>query len=382
MLSAEDRIIRGKVKLQKEQPFFAYLVLHLTPIKKDEVLTMGVDAHNNLYYNKKFVESLDERDVILCLTHEVLHIALMHLTRRGKRDPRLWNFSADLIVNKILELNFREDFYCSKLRELGVTEETLREYNIKIENLEEKVVEEVYSILEKHMKKNKKFRNLVEGYKFDEHFDLDSLSEEAKKKLERSLGKPFEKIKKDIEKEIRKRVVEANNFSKFKGNAPLGLERYFDKLLDFKLNWRALLRKTICDNIPYDFSYKFPSRKSIAVGTYLPTTIKDKKLEVVCVVDLSGSISDDEMREFMTEVINIAKSFRNVKMTVLTHDYDLQDRIEVENGNINKLMNIKLHGYGGTSHKWLPEYLRREMPHSRLIICLSLIHISEPTRPY
>ncbi len=36
------------------------------------------------------------------LAHEVLHCALGHQCRRGKRDPGLWNEAADLAINPIL----------------------------------------------------------------------------------------------------------------------------------------------------------------------------------------------------------------------------------------------------------------------------------------
>ena len=375
MLSAEDKIIRGKVQLYRKNPFFAYLILHLKPIKSDIVPTMGVSARNKLYYNEEFVKKLIDEDLMIVLTHEILHINLFHLTRRGKRDPFIWNLATDLVCNKIIELNWDWDFKNSIIEKDGITEKTLKErFGIEIRDVEKKFAEEVYDILYEHFKKNKAFAKFVKSYKFDEHFDLDSLSEEEKKELERKFGKPFEEIKKDIENEIRKRLTEAKNFAKLRGNVPKGMEIIFDKLLKFKLNWKAILRKTISSNIPFDFSYKYPSRKSIAVGTYLPTTIKDKKLECVCVVDLSGSISQEEMREFMTEVYNIVKSFKNVRMWLITHDYEPQDFFEIKNGCLNKLLGIKLHGGGGTSHaSWLPQYLKEkaELRNVKLIICFT-----------
>jgi len=370
-LTAEDKIIRSKIQLQKENPFFAYLILHLNQKKNENIDTAGVDSKWNLHYNENFINKLDEKDVKFLLCHEVLHIALSHLLRKGNRDEKLWNISCDLIVNKIIELNF-SDFEYSKIYEIGITEENLKEkFNIEIEKVEEKSAEEIYDILQNFVDKNKEFQSFVSKYGFDTHFNIDDLSEEQKQELEREYGKSFEQIKKDLENEIKKKLIEANNFAKMRGNVPLGMERIFDKILQSKLNWKEVLRKIIVDNIPYDFSWKYPSKKSLAVGIYLPSTQKDMRLEVVAVVDLSGSISDEEMNEFMSEIVNIAKSFRNVKITVLTHDTELQDKIVVEDRNIEKLMNIKLHGGGGTSHKWLPEFIKKEMPNARLIICFT-----------
>jgi predicted metal-dependent peptidase len=368
-MDAETKIIRGKVLLQKENPFFAYLVLHLKQQNRDEVGTIGVDFRGNLLYNKKFIEDLNDYDTRIVLCHEVLHVALNHLTRRGNRNEKVWNMACDLIVNTILQMNFN---YFSRIFSECITKETLeKNFGIVIEKPHEKFAEEVYDILIKHFNEDGNFRGYVDGYVFDKHSDIDSLSEEEKEELERACGKDFDEIKREIEEEIKKKVIEAENFGKLRGTAPAGLERYFDKLLQPKLNWKTIIRRTISDMIPYDFSYKYPSKKSISVGTYLPSTQKDKKLEVVCVVDLSGSITDEEMKEFLTEIYNIGKSFRNVRISVITHDAVPQDEIEVENGCLDKLVGIKLHGYGGTSHAWLPEFLKEKYPNSKLIICFT-----------
>jgi len=54
------KITRAKVQLQNEKPFFAYLVMNMKFIEKEEVGTMGVDSKGNCYYCPKFVDSLSE----------------------------------------------------------------------------------------------------------------------------------------------------------------------------------------------------------------------------------------------------------------------------------------------------------------------------------
>jgi predicted metal-dependent peptidase len=365
-MNAEEKIIRGKVLLQKDNPFFAYILLHMKQQKKNTIPSMGVDFNFNLYYNEEFVSKLSDNDLKFVLCHEVLHVALGHLVRRGNRIGSVWNVACDIVVNDILS-NF---FYSTLLYE-GITAKTLVNYGIVIKDVSKKCAEEIYDELIKHYQENEELRKLIDSWTFDEHISIDGLSEEEKRELERKYGKSIEEIKKDIEDMIKKKVVEANSLCKMKGNISLGIERYFDKLLKTRLNWKSILRRTISDMIPYDFSYKYPSRKSISANVYLPSVQKDKKLEVMCVVDLSASISDEEMREFMTEVYNIAKSFRNIKMYVITHDYTPQDEIEITNGCIDKLLKIKLHGGGGTSHKWLPKLLKEKYPCVRLIVCFT-----------
>jgi predicted metal-dependent peptidase len=361
MLEASDKIIKAKVQLQKDMPFFAYILLHLKAKEDNTIPSMAVDYRKNLLYNKEFVSKLsdDETEFVLC--HEAMHIALNHFLRKDNRDVEVWNVATDLVINEML-LRY---FSLQNIRKNIITVENLEKMGIKIKNVDEKTAEEVYDILINYKDKLKGFTN------FDIHYYIDDLSENEKEQLQREYGKSFEEIKKEIENENKRILVEATNFGKMRGNLPSGIERVVDKLLSKKIDWKTLLRRTISDMIPYDFSYKYPSKKSIAIGIYLPATIKDKKLEVVCVVDLSGSISDEEMRQFFTEIYHIAKSFHNVDMTIITHDAEKQDEIKVRNGCIDKLLNIKVHGGGGTSHLWLPEYLKKKHPNSKLIVCFT-----------
>lgn len=370
MLNAKDKIIRAKTQMYRVSPFFSYLVLHLKPKEMREVGTLGVDQFSNLYYNPDFIEKRTDTDMLILLMHEVLHLALSHPLRTGKRNRFLWNIATDLVVNKIIEENDSDLFYSSIVSRDGITEKTLRkQFGIKI-SVKGKTAEEVYDELEKHLKSNQMFKAFVESYEFDKHFSIDDLSEEKKKELERKFGKPFSEIKKDLEREAKKMLAEAYNVAKLRGNEPKGMERIFDKLLESKMNWKSLLRKYVSDNIPFDFSWKRPSKKSITTGIYMPTTLKDKKLEMLAVVDLSGSISQEQMNEFMSEIYHISKSYRNVRIWLVTHDYVPQDFIEIKNGIIDRLLKIKLHGGGGTSHKWLPKYIkeREELRNVKLIV--------------
>ncbi|MHA1470598.1 MAG: DUF2201 family putative metallopeptidase, partial [Candidatus Asgardarchaeia archaeon] len=60
-----------------------------------------------------------------------------------------------------------------------------------------------------------------------------------------------------------------------KGNVPKGMERLVEELLEPKLNWKALLRKYIIQEIPTDYTYQKRSKHSIATGFYMPATKKD-----------------------------------------------------------------------------------------------------------
>ena len=39
------------------------------------------------------------------MLQEVLHMALLHVTRRQNRDPHIWNIAADIVVNDLIIRN-------------------------------------------------------------------------------------------------------------------------------------------------------------------------------------------------------------------------------------------------------------------------------------
>jgi hypothetical protein len=67
-----------------------------------------------------------------------------------------------------------------------------------------------------------------------------------------------------------------------------------------------------------------------------------------------NSIGQEELTEFLSEIVGIAKSTANLKMTVLVCDAKIHEIYEVHNGNIPALLAMQIKGGGGTSH--LPIY--------------------------
>ena len=46
-----------------------------------------------LFFNKDFLFSLSSSEQNALMLHEVLHMALLHVSRRESRDPYIWNIA-------------------------------------------------------------------------------------------------------------------------------------------------------------------------------------------------------------------------------------------------------------------------------------------------
>src|SRR5262245_58435237 len=96
---------RARTQLLVSQPFYGCLALHLALVEVDDakfVDTMAVDGFS-MFYHPPFVEGLSEQELVGVVAHEVTHCAYLHMTRRGHRDPKLWNVAGDFVINSDLK---------------------------------------------------------------------------------------------------------------------------------------------------------------------------------------------------------------------------------------------------------------------------------------
>ena len=353
-MSVADRITRQKIQLQKQSPFFAHLVMNLTITENNEAVpTMGVDCSGNMVYNKEFVKTLTDEQLKGVLCHEVMHVALLHLLRLGKKDFQLWNVAADVAINYIILL---EGLDLPGGCILPNTHSNTIEFPIPnqkpiiITDLDKKTANEVYEELWNQLPKKGKGKGgsgkSKDGYPlpdgFDEHIYNDDMTDAEKDAAE---------------KEWRGKLVDAATAAKARGKLPGGIKRLVDDLLNPKLNWKSLLYQFITKDIIYNYTMAKPGRKSYSTGVYMPTPLKEN-LNITVTVDTSGSINQEEYQTFISEIGGIANAFRQVNMTLLFWDTEVRDEMKITAGNIQKLIDMKIPGGGGTEIGCLSRYYK------------------------
>src|SRR3990167_8203451 len=81
--------------------FLATLAMQLRLVADARCPTMQTDG-TTVWYGPEFVKALPSNQLQAVLAHEVLHCGLLHMFRRGARDPQLYNIAADHVVNNVL----------------------------------------------------------------------------------------------------------------------------------------------------------------------------------------------------------------------------------------------------------------------------------------
>ena len=343
----------------KTAPFFGYLAGFLQAVEDRGVATMAVNYRGVLRYNPEFVMSLSEGELKGIIAHEVLHLALRHLARRGGRDPLVWGLAADAVAN----------YYVEEVAGLELPDGVFR---LPGDYVKDRSVEQVYDDLA-----GKVIIEVVEGAvvvdgrryrQVDEH----EYGEEGSPEVERAAA------------EWRDRAAQALYFARQRGSVPGELERLVEgELHGGRVDWRRYLRERVAGVVPTDYTYLKPSRRSQALGLDVPLpSAKRETVEVVAALDVSGSISDEEYLEFLGELKAIAEDYPDAKMTVITCDCAIKRVVDSEFDPRSLVEELRRRiGYGGTSHKPVFEWVKENRPGCRLLICFTDLHTECPEEP-
>ena len=104
-----DEISRCIIKMLINEPFYAHFLSGIVRKVTDEVPTAAVGLNETkvtLYVNENFflkeLSTFSSR--VAVIKHETLHLLFKHLFRLDlkKYDPKLFNISADLVVNQFI----------------------------------------------------------------------------------------------------------------------------------------------------------------------------------------------------------------------------------------------------------------------------------------
>ena len=359
MERTETRLRNARVSLYKELPFFGYLVNYATFVEAgDYVPTAAIDKYGNIYYNPDFIRGLTSDQVKGLLAHEVMHVAMEGHMRQGGRQPKLWNIAQDIIINHILT---EADM---SLPEEGIIPED-GEYQFgdaEFEDLDEHSFETTYAEI---MDAN----DIPENPCFDLHIIDPDGDDECKRDGQLpGIGvngrEEVEVTPEEIEdadttekdwSNIMEKAQAADDIGggEQRGENPAGVAAgRISARGEGTVDYERFIKQTISSAIPNDYDYTKPNKRSRAVGVYLPSIRREhEQVEVAVLLDTSGSISDDQLRDFASEMVEIVETFDAVNLTLIQHDAEVQGEERYERVSRADVEEIDIVGRGGTDHR-------------------------------
>jgi predicted metal-dependent peptidase len=317
------KFVRARITLLNHQPFFGQIALNTPTIFTDSIETMGVDGVS-LFVNPKFVEEKSQAELCGVIAHECLHVALLHPTRRGQRDAKKWNIATDHAVN--LELN-KAIGSADYLMELpsdcladpqydGMSADTI--YN----RLPDDKGDDGGDPGEDKGEDGDQPGDQPGNEPGDSPGDTGGCGE--------VFDAPADVSVEELEAEIKQKVVQAAHSARAQGKLPGNMESMIDDLLKPVVDWKSKLREHFERVFPSDYSWMRPNRRYVHQGLYLPGVEKDGTGHIVVGVDTSGSVSDNEIKQFVGEINSICEDVVPEKVTVIYCDWDIQGVDEFE----------------------------------------------------
>jgi len=340
-------LVTARVGMLLRASFFGNLATRLKLINADEWCATAATDGRNFYYNTRFIKMLRPKEVEFLFGHEVLHVVYDHFGRRGERDPLLSNVAADYCVNADLKKHRVGEFITS----------VPCLYESKYEGMS---YEEVYDDLYKNAEKidiNKLIEKLL-----DDHMDGDDEGDGDSRDGKDGKGKRPKltaEEKAAIRDEIKEAMLSAAQTCDA-GNLPAGVKRIIQDLTEPKMNWRELIRQQIESTVKSDFTWLRTSRKGWDMDAVMPGMKTQEAIDICVMVDMSGSISESQGRDFISEVKGIMETFEDYRIHIGCFDTEVYNMQMYTADNLEDISEYKLAGGGGTNFDCFFDYFKKE----------------------
>ena len=345
-----EKLTTARIGLLLRHPFFGNLATRMKLIDAtDWCNTLATDGRN-FYYNNDFVNKLTPKQAEFGFAHEVLHNIFDHMGRRDTRDPMLSNIAADYAANQIL-----------KDERIGEVPDWIKIFqDNKYRGMS---YEEIYADLEKDAIKI----DITElGELLDDHLDGDEESpgggsDEEKDKEGNGNGRPklTAEEKKQIRDEIKEAMVAAAQ-SAGAGKVPAGIARYIQVFTEPKMDWRQMLRMNIQSILKSNFSFSRPNRKSQHSGAILPGMLNEETIDVSVAIDMSGSISNKQAQDFLSEVKGIMDEYKDFKLDLWCFDTEIYNYAKFTGDSSDEINDYEVKGGGGTDFEANWNFMKEE----------------------
>ena len=344
--------------------------------------TTGTDA-KKFYYNPDYISELKPDETQFVLAHEALHCALSHFARRAHRVKHRWDIACDYAINLILiDEGLTPPPGILRLNEYrGMTAEEIYPL-IKDNDMSETMDQHLYDKQDEAEggqdkqqnpldAQDKKTRPGGEGQgqqadskpqesksdtdsgqqqnpdsdsdsndslesglpdqksgQYDEQESpqgseqnesaVDQSDDDQEQPSQQQAPEPLtESEKADLEVQWQQRLAGAAQQAQQAGKLGEGMARMIDFFLQPTLPWRVLLARYMSSVTRDDYSYTRPSNRRGDPAIY--PSLRSPHLNLVVAVDVSGSIDESELSEFIAEVDSLKAQVR-ARVTVLSCD--------------------------------------------------------------
>jgi len=331
-----DKIIVARVGLLLRHPFFGNLATRLKIEEGSEWMGTAATDGRTIYFNRKFFEPLSIKQVEFVIAHEILHNVFDHMGRREGRNPRIFNIAADYCVNGQL---VRDRIGEHVIEGITIFHDP-KYYGMGAEEVYDKIFDEM----------DEDELNQL-GQLLDDHIDWGEDGKDGQPKYSK------EELK-QIRDEIREATMQAAQAAGA-GNTPANVQRMIKELTEPKMNWREILRQQIQSTIKNDYSFMRPNRKGWHMNAVLPGQQYQETIDICVAIDMSGSIGDEQAKDFLSEIKGIMQEYKDFKIKVWCFDTRVYNEADFDGYNMDEFDHYEPMGGGGTDFDANYDYMKQ-----------------------
>lgn len=311
---------------------------------------MGVDGET-IFINPYTFLKLNQNDGCFILEHELWHIARLHNERQGNRNPKIWNYACDYVINQAM---IDDGAHC------GIPGLWGDEFRDKSE-------EEIYDELNR--------KGCIPDY-CDNQGDLVPNSGGGN-------GSNASQLVCRLKQQLQ---VSSPEVFEDPTDIVGSMLNIWNTFLAPKLPWENILHNCMKDILPKaQQSWKHRNRRFMKI--HLPSMVpaKNRLGHLVYAIDTSGSVSEEQLDRINAEIKYIHDRIKPKLLTVIQFDHKLQHTQEFKDSEPYEY--VELHGGGGTSYKPVKKFVDNlEVKPDGLIIftdlyCTPMDPLKDPTIP-
>ena len=359
MITEEQRIKKGHIALMKhpETALWGGVMMMGSTEVVDEAITAYTDGINKKY-GRTFLQTIcpTQPEVNGLILHENLHIGLRHHLHGAdmfREDGDKANKAADYVVNDMITEISKKYPELVQLPKGGL-------YDPQYHNMS---MREVYKLLKskkgggggggKPDKEGKKGSGSGGGeYEFDKHDFGKPMTQEEAKEMD---GK--------IDRAIREGALLA-------GRLGIDLPRAISDLLNPVIDWKKELAEFVTSSCKGkdEYTWRKFNRRLISNDIYLPTVENETIGEVVVAIDTSGSIGQEQLNAFASELVSICEAVSPDAVRVLWWDTKVHGE-QLFTDNYDQIGSmLKPLGGGGTRVSSVAEYINKKKINAECVL--------------
>jgi len=335
-----------------------------------KMFTAYTDGINKVYCKEHIAEYKTESELRSLVLHENLHVALKQIPRHRDllHDNTILNYAMDFVVNDVIK---------NTVGTVGHNKEPLVTlddgswiYHPMFHNWS---VRRVYEYLKKRKDEVDKANEKGEYLKPCPQQNNSSTNGEGKNETDidealRNMDKGkddhvFTEVKemtteelKELEDKVDRALRQGGMLA---GRMGASIPRVIGDLLDTKVDWREVFREFVQSAMrgKDEYTWRKMNKSYLANNMYLPSMHSETMGELVVAIDTSGSINNEQISEFASELASICETCSPDKVRVLWWDTKVHGE-QVFEGNYDDIAKmLKPKGGGGTYVGCVSDYI-------------------------